>query len=199
MPLDPELVPTLWKRIESALSEVLPDPSKIRLAAAATEDAIRNLETTIGIQLPEDLRASLRVHNGQTDCNAVSFCNDGRLLSVTGIADTWFLFRRIIEEQREQPADLNPSFALEEWWNTSWVPFAECDAENLCVNMDPTVRGTAKFGAVIRHLRSDTFESVAPSFGDWLDWVARRIERSAFTVDEDGFSWLDHEAFEPAE
>jgi cell wall assembly regulator SMI1 len=52
-----------WARIETGLSRVLP-ASLPQLAAPAEVDAIDAVETTLGVVLPQDFRASLRIRNG---------------------------------------------------------------------------------------------------------------------------------------
>jgi len=52
-----------WARIETGLSRVLP-ASLPRLTAPAQVQAIDAVEAALGVALPPDFRASLRIHNG---------------------------------------------------------------------------------------------------------------------------------------
>lgn len=58
-----EAVADAWKRVEAALSRVLPG-SLPMLAAPADPQEIDAIETGLGVALPPDFRASLRIHNG---------------------------------------------------------------------------------------------------------------------------------------
>lgn len=58
-----ERVADAWSRIEDGLSRVLP-ASLRQLAAPAETSAIDGVETALAVVLPQDFRASLRIHNG---------------------------------------------------------------------------------------------------------------------------------------
>lgn len=58
-----EDISSAWARVEAALSRVLPDSLPL-LAGPAEAGEIDALEATLGLRLPPDFRASLRVHNG---------------------------------------------------------------------------------------------------------------------------------------
>jgi cell wall assembly regulator SMI1 len=56
----------LWDRLESHLREHAPSVLQT-LNPPATDDQIRAAEQTLARKLPDDLAASLRVHDGQRD------------------------------------------------------------------------------------------------------------------------------------
>jgi cell wall assembly regulator SMI1 len=52
-----------WTRVEAGLGRVLPDSLRY-LSAPAPDPAIDALEAALAVPLPQDFRASLRIHNG---------------------------------------------------------------------------------------------------------------------------------------
>jgi cell wall assembly regulator SMI1 len=58
-----EEIKSAWIRVEAALSRVLPD-SLTLLAGPAEASEIDAIEAALGVTLPLDFRASLRIHNG---------------------------------------------------------------------------------------------------------------------------------------
>ncbi|MFC3493526.1 SMI1/KNR4 family protein [Glycomyces rhizosphaerae] len=59
----PEDIESAWIRVEAALSRVLPDSLPL-LAGPAEASEIDAIEAALGVSLPPDFRASLRIHNG---------------------------------------------------------------------------------------------------------------------------------------
>ncbi|MGH3657614.1 MAG: SMI1/KNR4 family protein [Micromonosporaceae bacterium] len=58
-----ERVADAWARIDAGLGRVLP-ASLRQLAAPAEVEAIDAVEAALAVVLPQDFRASLRIHNG---------------------------------------------------------------------------------------------------------------------------------------
>jgi cell wall assembly regulator SMI1 len=58
-----EEVAAAWARVEQGLSRVLP-ASLAQLGEPAGPEAIEAVESALGVELPVDFRASLRIHNG---------------------------------------------------------------------------------------------------------------------------------------
>src|SRR3712207_8524642 len=91
-----------WARIERWLAEFAPDVLK-SLQPAATEEQISNAEAALGVTLPEEVRASYRIHDGQSP--------DG-----PGLMDAWeFLsLSRIVDRKstRLNSSHANISYAV---------------------------------------------------------------------------------------
>lgn len=59
-------VKQLWERIEAYFYEHWPQ-KELKLRPPATEQEIAAAESELGVRLPDDFRASLKVHDGQDD------------------------------------------------------------------------------------------------------------------------------------
>src|SRR5437660_10756130 len=134
----------LWKRIERLLEQHASETAAT-LAPPATEPQIEALEAAIGQTLPMELRASLKVHDGQRDptrCHA--FCGEGMLLSTAEIADRWKMVTQIDEDNRFSAAP-----GQGPWWKTSCIPFTDAEGNMLCVDTDPSLG--SRVGEVVCH------------------------------------------------
>jgi cell wall assembly regulator SMI1 len=178
----------LWQRIGRALQAHAPDTATT-LAPAATDQEIAALEAAIGLTLPADLRASLKIHNGQRDPSGCHwFTAEGVLLGTSEIAERWRMVTVIDEELRSHAAPRQGP-----WWKASCIPFTDADGDMLCVDMDPDL--VSQVGEVVCHVHDGELgRGLSASFGDWLSSVANRLDGGRFFIDEDGYLWLDDEA-----
>ncbi|MFI7634857.1 SMI1/KNR4 family protein [Nonomuraea sp. NPDC049400] len=151
-PIDPEVkraVDRQWRRIERWLRAKAPRTYRT-LAGPGRARTIAIAESQMGVDFPDDLRASLLRHNGSRGRSVLGFWYDGAdALSVRQIRDTW---RRLCSWER---TDLGSDPATE-YWNGRMIPFlhfAERDSENMeyavvdsaggAVGWDDTVSGMA--------------------------------------------------------
>jgi cell wall assembly regulator SMI1 len=177
----------LWKRIERVLEQHAPETAAT-LAPPATHQQIEALEAAIGQTLPIDLRASLKVHDGQRDttrCHA--FCGEGMLLSTAEIADRWKMVTEIDEDNRFSAV---PAQGL--WWKTSCIPFTDAESNMLCVLTDPSLG--SRVGEVVCHVHDSEIElGLGASYEAWLSSLAARLDAGQFRIDDYGYLWLDTE------
>ncbi len=141
----------LWRRIETTLD--LHDPStKSQLAPGATEQAIKQLEGTLEVALPEDFRASYCLHDGGFTMELVTSME---ILSLERVAETWQILDELLHD--EEWAGQPPYYFTEEvvrsgwragpiqpvWWSRRWIPFGSDSAGNLsCLDLAPATGGT---------------------------------------------------------
>src|SRR5437867_3449026 len=98
-------IQTLWMRIEQVLKKHVPSTAQT-LAPPATESEIAQLEGAIELDLPEEFRCSLRIHNGQIDPTGChSFIIGGPLATTTRIAETWRMLNEVDEHLRRTVPD----------------------------------------------------------------------------------------------
>ena len=93
-------------------------------------ERIAALETAIGQQLPEDVKESLRLHEGQAggDCLAGS-CPSSEvgyeLLDLDGILADWSSWKGLIDEGEFANDQSNPAKGIRSsWWHSGWIPIA---------------------------------------------------------------------------
>lgn len=172
-----------WQRIERVLNR---RASKVAatLAPPATEQEIAEVERVLKLTLPDDLKQSLRIHNGQIDPSQLcSFVQFYILLSTSQIIESWQMYTETDLRIRRENRDESPPLFL--WWRTAWIPFARADGDVLCINCNPD---SAKVGAVIEAPQAGCqVLVVANSYSEWLEAATNRLQRGRFTVEPEGW------------
>jgi cell wall assembly regulator SMI1 len=200
-----ETVQTLWQRIESWLSRHAPHAWQM-LRPGASKAEIQQAEVTLGITLPEDFKASCRIHNGGYALNlatetvmlpggyALNLTTEMTLLPLEEVVSTWQDLKDCLED--ETWANTLPEHFKEDrsrwptvplqlvWWHPQWIPFGSDSAGNCCcLDLAPTKGGSV--GQVIDwdHEVGPT-EVLASSFLEVLSAFASDLEAGAY-VDTD--------------
>jgi cell wall assembly regulator SMI1 len=173
-----------WRRIEAWLAEHVTDGS-VTLNPGATEEAIQKAETTMGMRLPEDLRASYLRHNGQPyDANGLL---EGYLFQpLEQVVADWKVWKERTEEGAFEGLDGDPEpFIQGDWWNVKWIPVAaNGGGDHICVDMAPAHGGY--YGQVIAMWHDwERRAYIAGGFQEWLQRIADGLESSAYVYVED--------------
>ncbi|RVX39324.1 SMI1/KNR4 family protein SUKH-1 [Nonomuraea polychroma] len=151
-PIDPKVrraVDRQWRRIERWLEANAPRTYKT-LGPPGRARTIAVAESQMGVDFPDDLRASLLRHNGSRGHSVFGFWFDGTYaFSIREIRDTW---RWLCSWER---TDLGTDPATE-YWNGRMIPFlhfADRDSEDMeyavvdsdggAVGWDDTISGMA--------------------------------------------------------
>ncbi|MFK8910283.1 SMI1/KNR4 family protein [Streptomyces sp. YS-3] len=165
-------VTAVWEDIERwYLSQGAPQV----LQPPATDEQIASVETTLGVELPTEVKASLRRHDGSADGGWPK----GRLLSCDGILSETRVWRDLLADGT---FDNLKSFhaggdALKPgWWNPGWVSLDADGAGNGSV-LDLSPGPAGRVGQVI-----DMDHEVGPSgpiasdFVGYLTDVATQLD-----------------------
>lgn len=181
-----EAIPQIWRQIEIAMRAHAP-ATLAQLAPGATEQAITELASLIGLRLPQDFRASYRLHDGGY---VVDLTTSMEILPLGRIAKEWRLLEELLRD--DEWARQEPYYFTEDvvrsgwqagpiqpvWWNRRWIPFGSDRTGNLtCLDLDPAAGGTV--GQII-----DWDHECGPSrllfsgFRQLLDTLAAQLERS---------------------
>ncbi len=156
-----------WERLEAWLKAN--NPALLAdLNPPAIDAEIRELEQKLGVTLPADFVACLKVHNGQRG-RAGSLFSKGRYLSVDQILSEWTVWRDLLEQGEFDERSSAPDRGVGEgWWRIGWIPFVSNGrGDHLCLDLDPALGGYV--GQVIEV--SHDFESrcvVSNGFSEWL-------------------------------
>lgn len=178
----------LWTRLESWLSSNAPELVD-QLRPGADADALASLEHELGVTLPDDVRASLAVHDGTEE--SAGLVGGWDLLPVEIIASEARLMRGMVEDGAfgEATANAHPKLAGP-WWNPAWLPIVSSGSGHfLCVDLAPGPEGRVGQVVLFLHDAPERYV-VAPSYRAWLEAVVRDLESGAYTR-EDG-EWNAH-------
>lgn len=193
---------TIWKRIEKWLIEnTPPGEEQVVFPAGASEAELQKADATMGLELPEDVRASYKCHNGTY--NQICLWGDMALMPITplrndnkrrhtlrsvSVVEEWGLLKRYLEEGVFVGDDFvnDPSGPIKIcWWNTKWVPLTDNQCGDYsCLDMDPAEGG--KEGQIIdwgHEGGAGATVVLADSFRQWLSDYADNLEAGRYTFD----------------
>ncbi|WP_437723469.1 SMI1/KNR4 family protein [Sorangium sp. So ce861] len=172
-----------WKRIGAWLAAHAP-PIAADLAPPATDEQIARLETAIGVALPDELAASLRVHDGQGP-----YCGNPALgywvaLSCAAIAELWAEYGRRIADGsplHDKGVIADPG-VRPRWWHERWIPIATDDiGDSLVVDVDPAPGGAV--GQIVRYRHdAETRRLESPSLATWMGQLADEMEAGGWVA-----------------
>ncbi|MFE9636900.1 SMI1/KNR4 family protein [Streptomyces sp. NPDC006463] len=170
------VIPTVaasWQRIDAWLARHAPD-RLAELRPPASAFAIDQLEITLNVRLPVDLRASLLCHDGDSSYLGILPC--GPLYSTEQIVKVRQMRVEIWEGEDDPDEQEAP------WWGAQWIPFAGSDGDEHFID--------AGQGLWQDHLGRAAHDDHAyflgwPSLGSWLHEVAEAMEN------HDRSNWLD--------
>src|SRR5689334_13626996 len=97
----------IWDRIEAWLKVQAPAVMN-RLQPGATDGDIQQVEALLGVVLPEDLKASYRIHNGTDDDYALM--DMWELLSLKRMTETWEMLSSYSEDGSEDEGTSDAPF-----------------------------------------------------------------------------------------
>lgn len=173
-----------WERIEKWLKANAPDLFD-SLLGGADEEEIGQTETFLGVALPDDVKASYRIHNGQP-LDGPWLMVWGQFLSLEDMRGHWSLWKHFLDkgsfdDSRSEP--VGPAKA--NWWNPRWIPITYDQTGNhLCLDLDPAPGG--RVGQIITMWHDDSTRGVlAESFSDWLTDFANALEAGQYSYTED--------------
>jgi cell wall assembly regulator SMI1 len=108
-----------WQRIENWLRDNAPETYRT-LNPPATDAAIAHVEELIGVPLPADVVASLRIHDGVTfDGGRFEIAGRYAPASVERIESLWRMLTDLLDDFGDEDGMVGW------WWHPQWVPIAE--------------------------------------------------------------------------
>ncbi|PZD72455.1 hypothetical protein C1752_03556 [Acaryochloris thomasi RCC1774] len=174
----------IWDRIEAGLAIHAPSIIPL-LQPGASEEDIKNAETKLGIEFPEDVRESYRIHNGRLDEEGF-LSGWTEFYSLEDIFRQWDIWREVLETeplidfQREIEGPIKPDL-----FNLRWIPLlGNGCGDHCCLDLDPSPEG--QVGQVIVLIHDDLdMEVSAPSFRALLANFADELHAGTYTFSEE--------------
>jgi cell wall assembly regulator SMI1 len=183
-----KIVAGAWSRIERWARKHLPELLD-GLAKGASPKQIATLERTLGQELPEELRESFALHDGQDKEGQPTGLVFGLpLLPLAEVARHWKTWSGLVAENDELRDGMKslPAGAIQlDYANTGWIPLTfDWGGNHLGVDLAPGPKGTV--GQVIVFGRDETTKCVAAtSWGAFLTDLADQLEAGNFTITPD--------------
>ena len=183
-------VSEVWKRITTCLGE---HASSLKLRDGASEAAIAELEQALGVELPADYKAWLRIHDGEDHVEGrVEWLPAwGRLLSIETTLERW----RDEQEWAQTDDDEGFQYVMDDDQIRCVVKHAKRiviagnvwgDGDNTYIDLIPGPKGTV--GQIIVATSECDFEVVGSSFLDFLTRWASAFEAGTISVQTGGDS-----------
>lgn len=183
-------IETIWNGFKNWIAENASDLQN-SLNPGASNEQLDALEKLIGKDLPSDVRAIYKVHNGQDSAEPGLLIGE-EFLSLSRMADEWIIWKELLDA--DTFSDENGEFTSSpdegvknNWWNPAWIPVSYDGAGNhYCIDLDPDENGT--YGQIVRMWHdSDERELVADSMKEWLaDYVQNLEDGKCFFSEEYG-------------
>jgi len=195
----PHDIEALWRRIDAALERHAP-LVRTTLREPAKDKEIAALEKAVGVALPEDLKRSWRIHDGQDDRGQdACLFGDFPFHSLDAVRDE----RELTREVAGTLGHLNQKDDPEAWvalvaeeigtidgpvkardYHPRWVPIGSVNGDVFrYVDLDPAAGGTV--GQVIEvDPECVSWRVLAPSFGDFLARYADALEAGKISWDD---------------
>lgn len=176
---------TIWKQIESWLEKNAPEMLNT-LLPGATDKEILAAEKAMGIEFPEEVKESYRLHNGQ-DGRATPLMGEWQLLSLKNMVSQWKVMKKLVDKGKFDDAEVKTVGPVRaDWYNLKWIPLAYNGAGDFqCLDLDPPPKGKA--GQIISfwHMKDERKE-LANSYKAWLKGFANDLKKGKYKVKEEG-------------
>ena len=158
----------VWAQFENWLKENWTEGFE-DLNPPATDQEIFELQEALGVQLPADFVACLKVHNGQRGMAGGIF-EYSEFLSTQAILDQWQVWKDLLDSREFDGRSSDPDDGVQDdWWNPKWIPFTHNGGgDHYCIDLAPTETGQS--GQVITM---------------WHDMSERKIQAGSF------LSWFE--------
>lgn len=157
----------IWTRLETFLGAT--NPALLAdLSPPATDSELYELECELGVALPADFVACLKIHNGQKGESEWLFAGS-EFLSSRRILQEWVIWRDLMNSGDFDDVAAESGVSVKPvWWSPKWIPFTYNGAgDHLCLDLDPSNLGLS--GQVITLWHDDgARKKEADSFAQWF-------------------------------
>jgi cell wall assembly regulator SMI1 len=190
----------VWQRLEKWLGENFP-AALDNLREPASEEAIASIESRIQIELPEALKVTYQIHDGEEHNYLPGVLADGFwLMPLEQACEAWAQLKELAAElfgtdetptqwksQVEDGIILIGGAVKPLIGSPKWFPFANANGNIIrFLDFDPPAGGV--MGQVIEiDAEGCQFQVIAPSFLAYLEQYADALEAGHYDTEEDGY------------
>lgn len=185
----PEAVPKSWQRIENWLTQNLPEVVAT-LNAGASEAEIQAFENDFDLVLPDDVKESWRIHDGQQPHKSPGAIIGQPLDSLATIKSNLCFWRQLDLEEENSDHDSGlgsqctstPIDAIRSSYTSpGWISLGDWDGNCYGIDLNPEPNGVR--GQVINFGRDEENKFVlALSWAHFLEDVADELEAGSIVV-----------------
>ncbi|MCE1184953.1 MAG: SMI1/KNR4 family protein [Rhodocyclales bacterium] len=174
----------LWEHFETWLRNHWPEGLKALNPPASAQD-IEALEQALGLTLPQDFVACLRLHNGQ-DSTAGGLFDGAEFLSTHAILGQWKIWKDLLDSGDFAGISSEPAAGIRnDWWNPKWIPFTHNGGgDHLCLDLAPTPEGQSGQIITMWHDMGNR-ERLAESFQAWLAHYIQDVQAGRYVYSDD--------------
>ena len=175
-----------WHRIDTWLAQNAPH-IRTSLNDGATYKDLNATEDALNVALPNNVRESYLIHDGQGGDLPALFDGMFYLLTLEGMVEEWRVMQEVMrtsdvpnESQEDSPE------VRSYWWHDKWIPIFSNGAGDLwCVDLDPSAYGTR--GQIIEFWHDDVGRTlIARDLRTLLRQFANDLENDHYEIDATG-------------
>ena len=134
----------------------------------ASDDEIKELIKTIGVELPKDFLSVLKIHNGQKGEAAWLF-DSQEFLSTHRIIEEFNTWKNLLNTELQGKISTSDEGVKNDWWNINWIPItSDGCGDHYCLDLSPTSSGR-KGQVITLWYELAEREIVASSFTQWFE------------------------------
>ena len=190
-PIPPDVMASVsssWRRIVAWLAGNAPDLAG-KMHPGATPEAIAQVEASMGIKLPDAVRASYLLHDGS---GIIRLFPPGFYLTLEQMASQGAMMRQNLEEGWFEGLEYDPKGPIRKVsYHPSWIPLTDNGGNFTFVDLEPDDGGV--IGQLVNFGRETGPEDVAASgVAEYLEYLADGLEAGAAKIGEG--SYLDWHA-----
>ena len=166
----------LWSRLEAYVASIGAPP--LSLAPGASEKAIRAAEKEMGLAFPPDVRASLRLHDGQTATGFPWMPGCPPLWPVARIVDEWRAVQKLAAKVKPSKTPVDPAAKVHPVLHRAGrIPIAE----GTFLDLDPGPTGRA--GQLVTTVNRKDLVVIDHGFAAALERWVGALERGIWVHD----------------
>lgn len=177
----------IWSRIIVWIEANAPQLLEV-LQPGASEAQISELESSLSIVLPDDVKALYLLCNGQSSYG-YGVIDGNEFLSLERIKDEWSVWKELLDAGEFAEHDNTESNRIDPeirntWWSSKWIPLTyNGGGDHDCLDLDPTEEGA--IGQIITMWHDDDERKVTASgIRAWLQRYAEQLETGQLVFSE---------------